>query len=97
MSRLSEIHLCLGSKNDCEVLQQDNILPVVTLINSRNRVDKNNSDTFQDIDDSLFFTAYQLPIAETMENKSTEMVTRADSPQVPPKQSEIHDEKVLKR
>jgi hypothetical protein len=95
MSRLSEIHLCLGSKNDCELLQQDNILPLVTLINSKNRVDKNNSDTFQDIDDSVFVTAYQLPITETMENKSAELVTSADSPQVFPKQSEIHDEKVL--
>jgi len=88
MSRLSEIHLCLGSKNDCELLQQDHILPVVTLINSR-------IESFQDIDDSMFFTAYQLPITETMENKSTEMVTSTDSPQVPPEQSEIHDEKVL--
>jgi hypothetical protein len=68
-NRIIEIIFCLGTNNNYELLQKEDISGQVTLVNSRHMVNRNISDTTQEIADTEFVTAHELPMMNMMVNK----------------------------
>ncbi len=85
---------CLGTNNNYELLQKDDIPGRATLVNSRYIGNKNISDTLHEIDDTEFVTAHEQPIKDTMENELEQFNQKIGSPRFKPKQTDILYEKV---
>jgi len=85
---------CLGTNNNYELLEKDDIPERVTLVNSRRIGNKNIPDTLHEIDGTDFVTAHEQPIRDTMENELVQFNKRIRSPRVKPKQTDILCEKV---